>query len=231
MHSLVLGDTLTIGTALVSSFRGTLLRAINDKFLATDFFTFSDLGVRFLTTRRDGRKMAVISVSGAFNINSSQATPGVTNMTIYQFAEDLSWLRGSHQIGFGANFIHSNMNYSSGTVSPGSFSFTATNTGLSLGDFMLGKPSSWTQSNIGTQYYRQNYIASYLQDTWKATSRLTVNAGVRWEPYVPAVRQVRTRLLFTIRSGSTRDFEARCSRTLLRESCLPATQGSQTPNR
>ena len=185
-HSVVLGDTYTFGSNLVSSFRGTLLRAVNDKFLETDFFTLSDLGVKSPYYPQGWGKMAIISVSGAFNINSAQSTPGVTNMTIYQLAEDISWIQAAHQIGFGANFIHSNMNYSAGTWSPGQFAFNATNTGLSLGDFMLGRPNQWSQSNIGTQYYRQNYIGAYLQDTWKANSRITVNAGVRWEPYVPA---------------------------------------------
>ncbi len=185
-HSVVLGDTYTVGSGLVSSFRGTLLRAVNDKYLAEDFFTLSDLGVKSPYYPAGWGKMAIISVSGAFNIQSGQTTPGVTNMTIYQFTEDISWIRGAHQIGFGANHIHSNMNYSAGTQSPGSFSFNASNTGLSLGDLMLGRVNQWSQSNIGTQYYRQNYMGAYLQDTWKASSRLTVNAGLRWEPYVPA---------------------------------------------
>ena len=34
-------------------------------------------------------------------------------------------------------------------------------------------------------YYRLNYLAAYLQDSWKATQRLTINAGIRWEPYLP----------------------------------------------
>ena len=111
-------------------------------------------------------------------------TPGVTNSTVYQFAEDLSLIHGAHQIGFGANFIHSIMNYTASTATPGMFVFNATNTGLSLGDFMTGKPNSWTQSQISAQYKRQNYIGMYIQDTWKATSKLTLNGGVRWEPFL-----------------------------------------------
>jgi hypothetical protein len=42
------------------------------------------------------------------------------------------------------------------------------------------------QAAPGVVYKRQNYNPIYIQDTWKATSRLTINAGLRWEPYQPA---------------------------------------------
>jgi hypothetical protein len=56
---------------------------------------------------------------------------------------------------------------------------------LGLADFMLGKPSALTQSNEAVLYYRGNYFGTFLQDAWKATPRLTINAGVRWDPYFP----------------------------------------------
>src|SRR2546426_10939102 len=63
------------------------------------------------------------------------------------------------------------------------FRSTGTNTGTGLSDLMMGKANSYTQSRITNEYFRQNYIGLYLQDTWKATSHLTMNAGLRWEPY------------------------------------------------
>ena len=69
------------------------------------------------------------------------------------------------------------------TRQTGRFEFTATNTGMGLGDFMLGKPNNFQQQNSAPYDFRQKYIGLYLQDTWKANSRLTLNGGVRWEPY------------------------------------------------
>ena len=112
-------------------------------------------------------------------------TPGFTNSTALQFAEDLSLVRGAHQIGFGGNVIHTKMNLQATTRVPGNIAFAATNTGMGLGDFMLGRLSTWDQSNITSYYFRQNYVSAYLQDTWKAGSRLTLNGGVRWEPSLP----------------------------------------------
>jgi hypothetical protein len=180
--SFVLGDTYSISPNMVSSFRGTILRTVNDKKLP-DFFTFSDLGVKGVVHPPGYAKIAIVSVSGAFTLVSSQGTPAITNSTVYQLSEDLSWARGAHQWGFGVNHIHNMMNYTSSTTAAGSMSFNSTNTGVPLGDFIIGKANSFTQSRITAQQYRQNFVGLYLQDTWKATNNLTMNYGVRWEPY------------------------------------------------
>jgi hypothetical protein len=70
------------------------------------------------------------------------------------------------------------------SVAGASVNFSATNTGAALGDLMLGRMNTFTQGNPTTHYPRQHYIGVYMQDTWKATSRLTINAGLRWEPFL-----------------------------------------------
>src|SRR6185295_15354056 len=115
-------------------------------------------------------KIALISISGAFQILTGPATPSITNTTAYQLADDLSWIRGTHQVGFGVSHIHNMMNYTSSTSATGSLAFTTANTGLALGDFMIGKANSFTQSRISGEWFRQNFFSLYLQDTWKASS-------------------------------------------------------------
>ena len=94
-------------------------------------------------------------------------------------------VRGAHQIAFGGNYIHTQLNVVSYLNSSGNYTFNGQNTGLGLADFMIGRPSNFQQASPSTVYNRQHYIGAYLQDTWKANSRLTVNAGVRWEPFLP----------------------------------------------
>src|SRR6185295_18915566 len=98
--------------------------------------------------------------------------------------EDLSWIHGAHQIGYGGTYNHTLLNYASGTNSGGTFAFNGMFSGLGMGDFMLGQAATWRQGNFAnTLYGRQNYIGLYVQDSWKITPRLTMNYGVRWEPF------------------------------------------------
>jgi hypothetical protein len=179
--SFVLGDTYLISNSLVSSSRATLIRTVNVKSVP-DFFTLSDLGVQNVYYPANYPKIAIIS--GPFGLFPSPVTPGNTNSTDWQLAQDFNMTHGAHQLSFGADFIQAGLNYLSGTTAPGSFAFAATNTGLALGDLMLGQPSRFSQSQLVGWYPRQHYLAGYLQDTWKATSHLSVIAGLRWEPYL-----------------------------------------------
>jgi len=182
VKSFVLGDIYSVSPTMVSSFRGEILRTTNVKTFP-DFLTWSDLGVKNVYYPADYPKMLLLNVTGSLNLFTGQATPAITNSTVYQLSEDLTNARGAHQIGFGVNLTHQMMNYTASTNAPGLFNFTGTNTGTGLSDLMTGRANSYTQSRITNEYFRQNYIGMYLQDTWKATSHFTVNGGVRWEPY------------------------------------------------
>ena len=180
--SFVLGDTYLISATTINSFRGTLLRTMNVKTF-DDLFTLSDLGVKNIYYPPGLTKIPGISVLTAFAIHSDPGMPGNTNSTIFQFSDDLSLVRGAHQIGFGANTIHSMLNNKKSSPARPRLTFDGSYSGLSLADFMIGRPVTYGQGNLNSFYYRQNYIGSYIQDTWKAHSKLTVNAGLRWEPY------------------------------------------------
>ena len=70
----------------------------------------------------------------------------------------------------------------------GGINFAATGgTGNALGNFMLGRVDNIRQSMPSAMSPYQDYIALYGQDTWRATPKLTVNVGLRWEPYMPMV--------------------------------------------
>jgi hypothetical protein len=89
----------------------------------------------------------------------------------------------------GANAAHWRINLNAYVRSDGNFTFSGQETGLGLADLLTGRPSNLQQTPVNTMYMHQWYLGVYAADTWKATPRLTVNYGLRWEPrFAPVAR-------------------------------------------
>jgi hypothetical protein len=182
VYQFVLGDTYLIGPGTVSSFRGSVNRS-NIVKQPPDFDDLSAFGVKAYIYKPATLRLAV-SPNG-FTMGTNNGTFSQYNTTAYQFAEDVSMVRGNHQIGFGGSLIHQQLNALSMVFATAPVTFNGTITGLGLADFLLGKPNSFQQGSPGLFYYRLNFLGLYLQDSWKVTPRLTLNPGLRWEPYLP----------------------------------------------
>jgi hypothetical protein len=184
-QSFTLADTYILSNNLVSSFRAAVLRPTNSRGQPPKEIAPEEVGIAPYFQPTNNRILG-LSVSGGFSIGGQGGNvPGLTNSTGFQESEDLSWVKGSHQFAFGVNNIHSRLNVSGWTSSDGVFSFNSTNTGLGLGDFMLGRVNTFTQQGVQNIGFRSDYFGAYAQDTWKLSPRLTLNGGVRWDPWLP----------------------------------------------
>ena len=82
------------------------------------------------------------------------------------------------------------MNSNLGNMAHGRFDFTGAQTGvLGMTDLFLGRSSVFQQNAFTGTQNRLDYIGLYAQDSWKATPRLTVNYGMRWDPYLPVAKK------------------------------------------
>jgi len=126
-----------------------------------------------------------IAAPGAFNLGGGGASPGAQhNGPLWSIVNDVNWIKGSHQLGFGGSIYQQRLNYFSGVNAVGTATFDGNQSGLVIGDFMVGKPVTFAQGTVYGFYTRQFYTSLYAQDNWKVSSRLTLNYGVRWEPYL-----------------------------------------------
>ena len=139
--------------------------------------------------------LASLSITG-FNISGGPGTtPNLSGSQNRQWVTDFSYLRGKHQIKFGLNLEWLQASLSNPQSSVGSFVFNGRFTqnpstgagGNGLADFLLGTPFQTTVDNPIAVDMRAQQHAVYVQDTWRLGQRLTLDAGLRYDVFLPWV--------------------------------------------
>jgi hypothetical protein len=181
VNSLVLGHTYILSPSALNSFRATLDRVGITK-SQIPIISPSDIGVQNIYEPLPN--YSNINIAGDFQSAGGFATPGLVNTTTYQLNDDFSLIRGSHEMQFGANYIRPMQATTFCVYCNGLFTFNGQLTGNSMADFISGSLDSFTQINVSHDNEKWNYIGLYAQDNWKVNSHLTVNYGLRWEPYL-----------------------------------------------
>jgi hypothetical protein len=126
-----------------------------------------------------------ITNTGAFSVNTGTETFSFYKPNTYALSDDFTMVRGNHQYGIGGAMSLSDWKTESNVRSMGPISFNGAVTGLPLGDFLLGRIFEFREATPFRQDITQPYVALYAQDTWRASSQITVNYGARWEPWFP----------------------------------------------
>jgi hypothetical protein len=130
--------------------------------------------------------------------------PFVDHNHIFQLLDNMSVIRGNHSFKFGGEIRRERINEDGNIYNRGNISFSngyatqnpvsAAGTGFGFADYMLGKPSNFNWAgDLSRTLFRATAWSLYFEDTWKATPKLTINAGLRYErtpPYTDKYRGV-----------------------------------------
>lgn len=184
-QSLTAGHNLILSSTAVNSLRFAFNRTSIHR-TNSDFFGAADVGINIYDYMP---KYLLLNVTpNGFQIGGGTENEAQFKTNTYQISDDLTLIRGAHQFIVGGNYAHWNSYNTANVRSPGQLTVGTTGTGLALGDFLTGKLSGaigLQQSAPNFLIMKQTYVSFYAQDTWRASPNLTVNYGIRWEPYLP----------------------------------------------
>ena len=125
-----------------------------------------------------------VNVSGEFTVGD-QPSPGTWNHSDISDREIVTLIKGTHEIQVGGEWEHMNLPMGNSYQSDGNYTFGASQTGSNLADFFLGDASAFVQAGGLYLNFSGNNWSAFAQDNWHATPRLTVSAGLRWDPFIP----------------------------------------------
>jgi hypothetical protein len=186
VQSITLGDTYLLNANMVNSFRLGFSRSAVQRVTADGVPTTQELGSNVFAPIKN--YIGQFQVPGYFTIN---AIPGYVMNNLFNVSDDVSMTHGKHQLAFGFTYVHAQMNaLGPFQMNPrmtfnGQSVINGAATGNALASFLTGRLDTLLQGGGQVGRENQNLPALYFQDNWKVSSRFQVNAGIRWDPFIP----------------------------------------------
>jgi Carboxypeptidase regulatory-like domain/TonB dependent receptor len=125
-----------------------------------------------------GQPLGQISVTGLFSLGPSRFGPSFNELNLFQLGDDLSWVAGRHSLKIGFDHREIYLPTSRPQSPYGFYQFN------SLANFLRAAPASVELALPGSEAvrrWRQSMTAAYIQDDFRLSRRLTLNAGLRYE--------------------------------------------------
>lgn len=180
-QSAVVNYTGTLSPTLLTNTTLSYNRASNIAFGPTIYPGHRELGIN-VPTMSAGTTFRM-TVNNYFG-NSYNALYRVPRNQ-YNLQHGWTLVKGRHEIEWGGDILREQSILDQDFLSDGSYTFGGQFSGNNLVDFMVGKPSAFTQ--ISTLYNNliRNLYGLYISDNFKVNRRLTLNLAVRWNPFIP----------------------------------------------
>jgi hypothetical protein len=131
--------------------------------------------------------------AGYASLGDATFIPLITSNKTLQVSGSVTRTSGPHNIKIGAGLVSRRMRQFQSSSAVGTIAFSTALTdngagsgGNSIASFLLGYPATVARTHtLFDPHYRTTEPGAYVQDDWRATSWLTVNAGLRYDIYTP----------------------------------------------
>jgi hypothetical protein len=181
VHNAMVSETHIFTPSMLNELRLSFGRDAANRGPAPGSISLADLGVNLYQPAV--KTLEGINVSGFFSAGQTDPAAFIRNQ--YNISDDVNWVIGKHSIAFGGSAIRGQVFLRNQFRSSGSFGFTSDVTNDALASFLLGYVRTFSQ---GFGEYKDNKLTTgslFVQDDFHATARLTLNLGLRWDPFVP----------------------------------------------
>ncbi len=197
----VLDDVHSFTPTLLADTRIGITRSYSSSFIKSAGFDPTTLGFpSYMASYSLRLAMPRVSFSDSNYAGLSTSPGSITPFLSAQWFTSVTKVQGRHTLKAGVDFRRYDANSLSPGNSSGTFTFgtnwitagtgkTAPPFGGSMADFMLGLPTGG-QYDVNTGYaYRSYLFGWFLQDDFRVSSTLTINAGIRFEHETPIVER------------------------------------------
>jgi hypothetical protein len=175
-----LNDTYTFSPTILTQSTATFLRSASTSNVS-ETITHDKIGVKLPFYPEAGRLGVTIG-----DINFATASRVVFVSNAWQFRNQTTMVHGRHNLKFGGEWLHPTFLqiFLGGT----GMTFNGSRTGNAMADFLVGAFRQVSGGfGVRTNDDIQDAPAVFFQDDFKVHPRLTLNYGIRWEPYFPWV--------------------------------------------
>ena len=181
-QNFVAQETRTFSPSLIGVLRLSFLR---NKFLfnqAVNHETPASLGFQYAPSLQAAIGPPFLQVSGYASVGDPITGPRDTYEDAFDLSASVIWIRGHHQLKFGGGYGHDSVNVLFGIATNGFFVFAPAPFTDAFASFLSGSPAFFLQGGGDpSRGLRGNNLNGYAQDTYKISSRLTLNTGLRYE--------------------------------------------------
>ncbi len=220
-QSVALSETHTLRASTVNEFRFAFVRTrIMQDTPAPR--RFDEFGIKGALDTNKIRGLPNFIISGLSNLGTpapgnlpilatgSGNLPSEKWARIFQFLDNVSWVRNRHTFKFGADIQQVTMFVYATNQGRPNFNFNGVYTqnpqaragsGNAFADFLLGLANDATISTQQLNTIRQRIFQAYAQDDWKVSSKLTLNIGLRYELPKPFIETSDRQANFILEQG------------------------------
>jgi hypothetical protein len=204
------------GVSLVTNLTATMSPKLLNEFV----FSYGSNHLRLFNTGTAWQRPASMTMTGIFENGFNGTVPQIslggngnfafevdpgylpwTNSNpTYAYHDNLTWIKGRHNLQFGAYFAAIQKNEPAQEEPNGSLSFGGNadtayselspsggpfaSTGNPFADLLVGYISNFSQPNQNLKYYnRYKVLEPFVQDDWRVSRRVTLNLGLRVSLY------------------------------------------------